>query len=161
MTELLKVVPSHNIRMPDCGSGTNDSIGPAWHAPSSFWQATSKFWWNLLTNTFENGWEMSKNSWENNHFVPMGSLDPPRVVVALQGSFIHHYNIHSNRHSCPNRHSPLFTIKLLVLKNRWNELFLYSKCMNLRSDFEPIIMHQPCLAHAQCAPIRMNTVYGI
>ena len=30
------------------------------------------------------------------------------------------YRIHSNRCSCPNRHSPPFIIKLLTHKNRWN-----------------------------------------
>ena len=50
-------------------------------------------------------------------------------------------------------------LKLLAHKNRWNRWFLYHKCMDLRSDFEPITIHQlPSLAHAQCATIRMNTV---
>ena len=36
----------------------------------------------------------------------------------------------------------------------------YQKCMYLRSDFELIIYAlSSCLAHAQCATIRMNTVY--
>ena len=33
-------------------------------------------------------------------------------------------------------------IKLLAHKNRCNWWFLYPKCMNVRSDCEPIIMHQ-------------------
>ncbi len=33
-----------------------------------------------------------------------------------------------------------------------------AKCMDLRSDFEPIIMHWLHVAHAQCAPIRMDTI---
>ena len=51
------------------------------------------------------------------------------------------YRIHSNRRSCPNRRSPPFIIKLLKHKNRRSR-FLYKKCIDFRSDFEPIIMHQ-------------------
>ncbi len=61
------------------------------------------------------------------------------------------YCIHSNRHSCPNRRSPSFIMNLMARKNMWNQWFLYKKCMNLRSDSEPIIMHNfiscSCLVH--------------
>ncbi len=52
------------------------------------------------------------------------------------------YRIHSNRHSCPNRCSCPFIIKILVHKNWWHRWFLYQKCMNLKPGFESMIMHQ-------------------
>ena len=52
------------------------------------------------------------------------------------------YRIHSKRCSCSGKRSPAFIIKLLAHKNRRNRWFLYQKCMDLRSDFELMILHQ-------------------
>ena len=46
------------------------------------------------------------------------------------------------RIDAPYRHPPHFIIKLLAHKNRSNRWHMDKKCMDLRSGFELIIMHQ-------------------
>ena len=64
------------------------------------------------------------------------------------------YCIHSNRRT------PLSIIKLYPHKKRWNWWFLYQKCMIwLEGSFwDHLYAPTSCIAHTQCATIRMNTV---